>query len=219
MQAYPKGVWFLFFKGRLEFMKGNLDEALVWYKKSWKSQDMWPQFHHLCFWEILWVNWYVKFISRSFQFGVAKVFSIHCYFWIGFSAKLDWKEAEIFAAYLCEQSKWSRTIYTYQRAVVMLMRDKTDLTPAERQTIENLMRWVHWHLKYISMSPTLAERSFSPSFFFSWMEQWGASIQATHCRKIIADGKVYDKKGGTLFCWKEESCVAGHWTNVPVECI
>lgn len=59
LQIYPKGVWFLFFKGRLEFMKGNLDEALVWYKKSWKSQDLWPQFHHLCFWEILWVNWYV----------------------------------------------------------------------------------------------------------------------------------------------------------------
>lgn len=57
-QAYPKGVWFLFFKGRLEFMKGNLDDALAWYKQSWKSQDLWPQFHHLCYWEILWVNWY-----------------------------------------------------------------------------------------------------------------------------------------------------------------
>lgn len=56
-----------------------------------------------------------------------------------FSAKLDWKEAESFAALLCEHSKWSRTIYTYQRAVVMLMRKK-DLTPTELQTIENLMR-------------------------------------------------------------------------------
>lgn len=58
-QTYPKGVWFLFFKGRLEFMKGNVDDALTWYKKSWKSQDIWPQFHHICFWEILWVNWWV----------------------------------------------------------------------------------------------------------------------------------------------------------------
>lgn len=77
---YPEGVWFLFFKGRLEFMKGNLDDSLYWYvrlqltfslnplksscllkfiryKKSWRSQDVWPQFHHLCFWELLWVNW------------------------------------------------------------------------------------------------------------------------------------------------------------------
>lgn len=114
LKAYPKGVWFLFFKGRLEFMKGNLDDALTWYKQSWKSQDLWPQFHHLCFWEILWVN----------------------------CAKLDWKEAEMFASLLCEHSKWSRTIYTYQRAAVMLMRDKKDLTPSELQTIENLMREV-----------------------------------------------------------------------------
>jgi len=56
LQQYPNGVWFLFFKGRLEFMKGNLNEALTWYKKSWKSQNIWTQFHHLCFWEMLWVN-------------------------------------------------------------------------------------------------------------------------------------------------------------------
>lgn len=92
-------------------MKGNLDDALTWYKKSWKSQDLWPQFHHLCFWEILWVN----------------------------CAKLDWKEAESFASLLCEHSKWSRTIYTYQRAVIMLMREN-DLTSTELETIENLMR-------------------------------------------------------------------------------
>lgn len=57
MQLYPEGVWFLFFKGRLEFMKGNLDDAIYWYKRSWKSQEVWPQFHHMCFWELLWVNW------------------------------------------------------------------------------------------------------------------------------------------------------------------
>lgn len=79
-QLYPNGVWFLFFKGRLEFMKGNLDGALAWYKKSWKSQNVWSQFHHLCFWEILWVN----------------------------SLKLDWREAILFASYLVENSKWSR---------------------------------------------------------------------------------------------------------------
>lgn len=57
-----------------------------------------------------------------------------------YSLKLDWREAEIYASLLCEHSKWSRTIYTYQRAVVMLMREKSDLTAAELQTIENLMR-------------------------------------------------------------------------------
>lgn len=79
-QLYPNGVWFLFFKGRLEFMKGNLDEALQWYKKSWKSQNVWIQFHHMVFWEMLWVN----------------------------SMKLDFREAILYASFLVENSKWSR---------------------------------------------------------------------------------------------------------------
>lgn len=112
-QLYPDGVWFLFFKGRLEFMKGNLDEALVWYKRSWKSQDVWPQFHHLCFWELLWVN----------------------------CLRLDWREASLYAAYLLENSKWSRTIYSYQKAVILLhMTDR--LSDAERNSIDELMREV-----------------------------------------------------------------------------
>lgn len=57
LKKYPQSVWFLFFKGRLEFMKGNLDKSLEWYTKSWKSQEIWPQFHHFCYWELLWVNW------------------------------------------------------------------------------------------------------------------------------------------------------------------
>lgn len=59
--------------------------------------------------------------------------------WV-YSLKLDWREAEIYATLLCDHSKWSRTIYTYQRAAVMLMRDRRELSPAELQTIDNLMR-------------------------------------------------------------------------------
>lgn len=110
LKQYPKGVWFLFFKGRLDFMQGNLEQAQYWYKKSWKSQTVWPQFHHLSFWELLWVN----------------------------CLRLDWREASLYATYLVEQSKWSRTIYSYQKAAVMLMIDGLTLT--EQQTIEHLMR-------------------------------------------------------------------------------
>lgn len=78
-------------------------------------------------------NFYLFSIGPTLLGGDRNVFC-------DFSAKLDWNEAESFAALLCEHSKWSRTIYTYQRAVVMLMRDKKHLTPAELQTIENLMR-------------------------------------------------------------------------------
>lgn len=104
----------MFFKGRLEFMKGNLDEALVWYKKSWKSQNLWVQFHHLCFWELLWVN----------------------------SLKLDWRESILYASYLVENSKWSRTMYSYQKASLMCMLEPRDLTSSEKRTIDQLMREV-----------------------------------------------------------------------------
>lgn len=56
LQMYPEGAWFLYFKGRLELMRGNLNESVSWYIKSWKSQSVWPQFHHLCFWELMWAH-------------------------------------------------------------------------------------------------------------------------------------------------------------------
>lgn len=57
LKKHPDGVWFLFFQGRLDFIKGRLDESIEWYTKSWKSQNLWPQFHHVCFWELLWIHW------------------------------------------------------------------------------------------------------------------------------------------------------------------
>jgi len=91
-------------------MKGNLDEALKWYKRSWKSQSVWTQFHHICYWEMSWVN----------------------------SLKLDWREAILFASYLVEDSKWSRTMYSYQKASLLLMLDTKELTTSEKRTIEQL---------------------------------------------------------------------------------
>ncbi|KAL1493308.1 hypothetical protein ABEB36_011387 [Hypothenemus hampei] len=111
LKRHPDGVWFLFFQGRLEFMKGNLDESVMYYTKSWKSQDIWPQFHHVCYWELLWV---------------------HC-------MKCNWKEAAKYCGILLKESKWSRCLYMYQKAAIMVMiRDK--LNYEENTELENLMR-------------------------------------------------------------------------------
>ncbi|XP_063219648.1 tetratricopeptide repeat protein 39B-like [Bacillus rossius redtenbacheri] len=111
LQLYPDGVWFLFFKGRLEFMKGNIDESISWYTRSWKSQSVWPQFHHLCFWELTWTN----------------------------SIKCDWREASVYAGFLLEESRWSKTIYSYQKAAILIMLGE-NMTAEEKSEIENLMR-------------------------------------------------------------------------------
>ncbi|XP_037898591.1 tetratricopeptide repeat protein 39B-like isoform X1 [Glossina fuscipes] len=109
LEKYPHGALFLFFKGRLEFMRGNLVTAEHWYKMSWRSQNVWPQFHHLSFWELLWVN----------------------------CLKVDWREASLYASHLVESSKWSPTIYSYQKATTMLM--LPNLTHNENQIIDTLM--------------------------------------------------------------------------------
>ncbi|PSN57871.1 Tetratricopeptide repeat protein 39B [Blattella germanica] len=110
-KLYPQGVWFLFFKGRLEFMKGNIEESVNWYTKSWKSQSMWPQFHHLCFWELIWTN----------------------------SVKGEWREASKYADWLLHESRWSRTIYSYQKAAMLIMLGE-DMSLDERTEVESLMR-------------------------------------------------------------------------------
>lgn len=56
----------------------------------------------------------------------------------GFSIKTDWKEALTYATYLLEGSRWSRTIYSYQKAAIMLMTETS--APADKAVIDNLLR-------------------------------------------------------------------------------
>ncbi|KAF7992091.1 hypothetical protein HCN44_001416 [Aphidius gifuensis] len=111
LSLYPNGVWFLFFKGRLEFIRGNTDTSIEWYTKSWKSQNLWPQFHHLCFWELMWA---------------------HC-------VQQEWDKALSFAVLLAKESNWSRTIYLYQQAAIMIMSKKNNPQLSDKDFINNLM--------------------------------------------------------------------------------
>ncbi|XP_050530019.1 tetratricopeptide repeat protein 39B-like isoform X2 [Daktulosphaira vitifoliae] len=111
LAIYPNGALFLYFKGRLEFMRGNTEEAAKWYTSSVQSQIAWKQFHHICYWEMVWA----------------------------YSVALDWKRAEMYACKLMEESKWSRTIYNYQRACIMLMRGHSNLSRDDLNTINQLM--------------------------------------------------------------------------------
>lgn len=110
LKLYPNGVWFLFFKGRLEFTRGNFEECIDWYIKSWKSQNVWPQFHHICYWELMWT---------------------HC-------SMQQWSKAATYATMLANESNWSRTIYLYQKAAILLMQ-KPMAWSEERQLIDSMM--------------------------------------------------------------------------------
>ncbi|XP_011148351.1 tetratricopeptide repeat protein 39B [Harpegnathos saltator] len=109
LTLYPKGVWFLFFKARLELNRGHIEDSINWYTKSWKSQTMWPQFHHLCFWELMWTNCMLQ----------------------------EWNEALSFAMKLLQESNWSPTIYSYQKAAILIMQKSSNYS--DEQLIDKLM--------------------------------------------------------------------------------
>ncbi|XP_045131634.1 tetratricopeptide repeat protein 39B-like isoform X3 [Portunus trituberculatus] len=111
LKLYPNGAWFLFFAARLEYVKGNFDLAIEKYTTSLNSQNEWRQFHHLCYWELMWC------CIMSAQF----------------------KEGEEYADKLLQESKWSKATYAYQKASCMCMR-MDELTPAEKQELSETMR-------------------------------------------------------------------------------
>ncbi|XP_013413737.2 tetratricopeptide repeat protein 39B isoform X1 [Lingula anatina] len=101
LQSYPRGALFLFFAGRIEEIKANLDEAILRFEESVESQMEWKQFHHLCYWELMWCH----------------------------SFKCDWLMAMKYAEKLCHESRWSKATYTYQKASFLMMcADKTEET-------------------------------------------------------------------------------------------
>ena len=50
----------------------------------------------------------------------------------------QWNQAAMFAGHLAEESHWSRTIYLYQRAAILMMQNPS-VQSEEKQTIDTLM--------------------------------------------------------------------------------
>lgn len=111
LERHPNGAFFLFFKGRLHFVQGEMAEAMQWYKASCDSQDEWPQFHHICYWELVWTCQYSR----------------------------DWKQALFYSDKLFQESRWSKCFYAYQKAAMMCMLQE-ELTPEQRQEQIELMK-------------------------------------------------------------------------------
>ncbi|CAB3225308.1 unnamed protein product [Arctia plantaginis] len=110
LKVFPQSVWFLMFKGRLELMHGKFDAAIITYQNAIHSQDQWHQFRHLCYWETMWV----------------------------YSLQMNYREAASYANRLIEQSSWSKTIYSYSKASLLLQLDD-EITPLEKQQCNDLM--------------------------------------------------------------------------------
>ncbi|XP_041033310.1 tetratricopeptide repeat protein 39A [Carcharodon carcharias] len=93
LTRYPKGAIFLFFSGRIEEIKGNLDEAIGRFEEGCAAQQAWKQFHHMCYWELMWC----------------------------FTYKQLWKVAYFYADLLSKENRWSKAMYVYMKAAYLSM--------------------------------------------------------------------------------------------------
>ncbi|XP_030021632.1 tetratricopeptide repeat protein 39B [Manduca sexta] len=121
LKIYPDSVWFLVFKGRLQLHQGLFDQAIKTYNRAIISQDTWKQFRHVCYWEIMWIN----------------------------GLNMEWREAASYANKLIEESTWSKTIYSYTRAA-MLLQLGGNLTSAEKQQCNELLRNASYYKQRIA---------------------------------------------------------------------
>ena len=84
---------------------------MVWYRKSVASQNDWPQFHHICYWELYWGHMFTQ----------------------------NWPDAMEYGQRLLEESKWSKCMYAYQlAATTCMMQDQ--LTDQQKEEQLELMR-------------------------------------------------------------------------------
>ncbi|KAG8555163.1 hypothetical protein GDO81_017600 [Engystomops pustulosus] len=95
------GAIFLFFAGRIEEIKGNIDLAIQRLEECCEAQQNWKQFHHMCYWQLMWC----------------------------FTYKQQWKMAYFYADLLSKESSWSKATYVYMKAAYLSMFKEDDTKP------------------------------------------------------------------------------------------
>ncbi|XP_029461679.1 tetratricopeptide repeat protein 39B isoform X2 [Rhinatrema bivittatum] len=113
LRKFPNGFLILFYAARIDTLKGNFEKAQATYQKCIAAQQEWKQFHHLCYWELMW--------SYTFQ--------------------QDWLQAYRYADLLCKESRWSKAIYIFQKAAILSMLPD-DLVQTTGEDIVALFRQV-----------------------------------------------------------------------------
>ncbi|CAJ1075423.1 tetratricopeptide repeat protein 39A [Xyrichtys novacula] len=122
---YPRGAIFLFFEGRTEAIKGNIDEAVALFEEGCKAQQAWKQFHHMCYWELMWC----------------------------FTYKRAWKMAYFYADLLSQESRWSKAMYVYMKAACLSMLPKDEARPFGEDEVELFRKVPAFKQKIAGKSP------------------------------------------------------------------
>ncbi|KAJ8345168.1 hypothetical protein SKAU_G00293610 [Synaphobranchus kaupii] len=122
---YPRGAIFLFFAGRAEEIKGNIDEAVALFEDGCRAQQAWKQFHHMCYWELMWC----------------------------FTYKRIWKMAYFYADLLSQESRWSKAMYVYMKAAYLSMLPQEEDRPFGDNEVELFRQVPSFKQKIAGKSP------------------------------------------------------------------
>uniref|UniRef100_A0A667IDG8 Tetratricopeptide repeat protein 39B n=1 Tax=Lynx canadensis TaxID=61383 RepID=A0A667IDG8_LYNCA len=82
-------------------------------RKCISVQEEWKQFHHLCYWELMWIYVFQQ----------------------------NWMEAYYYSDLLCKESKWSKATYVFLKAAILSMLPEEDVV-ATKEDIVILFRQV-----------------------------------------------------------------------------
>ncbi|KAM3864261.1 tetratricopeptide repeat protein 39A [Diretmus argenteus] len=124
-RRYPQGAIFLFFAGRTEEIKGNIDGAVALFEDGCKAQQEWKQFHHMCYWELMWC----------------------------FTYKRVWKMAYFYADLLSQESRWSKAMYVYMKAAYLSMLPQDEARPFGEDEVDLFRKVPTFKQKIAGKSP------------------------------------------------------------------
>uniref|UniRef100_A0A2K6GU12 Tetratricopeptide repeat protein 39B n=1 Tax=Propithecus coquereli TaxID=379532 RepID=A0A2K6GU12_PROCO len=83
------------------------------FRKCISVQEEWKQFHHLCYWELMWINVFQQ----------------------------NWMQAYYYSDLLCKESKWSKATYVFLKAAILSMLPEEDVL-ATNENVVTLFRQV-----------------------------------------------------------------------------
>ncbi|XP_045145154.1 tetratricopeptide repeat protein 39B isoform X1 [Echinops telfairi] len=107
LRQFPNGSLMLFYHARIELLKGNVEAAQEIFQKCISVQEEWKQFHHLCYWELMWI----------------------CIF------QQNWMQAYYYSDLLCKESKWSKATYVFLKASILSMLPEKDGAPTQENVV------------------------------------------------------------------------------------
>ncbi|XP_072847667.2 tetratricopeptide repeat protein 39A isoform X1 [Pogona vitticeps] len=125
LSRYPQSAIFLFFAGRIEEIKGNINEAIKKFEEGCSVQQAWKQFHHMCYWELMWC----------------------------FAYKGMWKMAYFYADLLSKENRWSKAMYVYMKAAFLSMLPPEEPRPFGEEEVELFRQVPSFKQKIAGKSP------------------------------------------------------------------